>query len=209
MKDLLMLAMSAAIQHGNSDILAGVIEHVLPKGGISGDDMLQLLISGASRSHLPDIQAILTIPVNWTVDLGHRALMAVVSLAGPSQLEIAKELLVSLDGVALARDCVNHIGSDCASDCKLQHLHSFSPSPFDSAVIEGHYGVAELMAPYVDHTLGRPTALFHILQSPGPGDRVLYHIDFLAELGPENMRYICYPLYDRTVLQVVAMRNGE
>jgi len=204
---LLQQAMVTAIQLGNSDILSGIIEQILPSKGVSEQSVMEMLETAAQRSHLPDVQAILTIPFQWTVYQGFILLQTVITLAGPEQFSIVETLVGHMDSLGLARDIVNqNITDDCSPDCKLHYSHYFSPSLFSAAVICGQYEIANLIAPYTDHEKGFPTALYHVLNSPSR--RTLGHIEFLMNLGPEHRKYVCYPIYNRTVLQVVAKNSG-
>ena len=206
MEDLIQRTLISALIYGNSDVLADFSTLVLPAGGLSEQNLIQLLTIACKRSHISDIEAILTIPMKWTVRSGYKALLGAIILDGPEQLQIVETLVAHFDSLGLVEGVINNSPSGCKASCVVQHGHDFPTSLFATAIMAGHYNVAELIAPYLDHDSGYPTALYHILSSPGRN--VQGHIDFLLNLGPEHRRYICYPQYNRSVLQVVAMRNG-
>lgn len=205
-------ALLVALDVGNLAIFADIVERLLPEAGISIDAVVQLIRAAAVNLRHSEFRQILTIPTSWTISHGYGALGTLaLHMHGPKKvvLEISKALVRHLDDLRLLRDVVNYVppGTSCEPNCTQRHAHTFLPSLFWMWTNSGHYEIARLLTPYVDYNLGVPTALYHFLESP---DRnILDHVAFLMELGEPHRRYVCFPILNRTALQVVAKRNGK
>jgi len=206
-KEIVKESMAGALLCGSTDILSGIIEHIIPENGFDVQSVIDLLSAAALQSHLAEFEILTTVSTNWTVHYGHSLLSTIITLAGSSQYDIAESWIQYLDKIAIAKEVVNYSPSGCRPNCTRHSAHSFPPSLFASAVMNDCYEIAILLDPYVEHDTGFPTALYHVLSEPSP--KTLDHIGFLMDLSIEHGKYVCYPIYNRTALQVVTKGNGE
>ena len=205
---LTAMAVFSAVWGSNYDILEGIVKRILPKSNVERQLHADWLRAAAMCSHLADFELLASIPTRWTAHHGHFVFDAILKSTGPSQYEIAETWLAQLDNLGILKEAVNYIASGCTPKCKQPHYtHDFAPSLFASAVLEDCQDIARLIEPHIDHDMGAPTGLFHVLNDPST--KTLHRIDFLMNLGPEHRKYVCYPIYNRTALQVVAKENGE
>jgi hypothetical protein len=119
-----------------------------------------------------------------------------------------ERLLGHLDRIGDVKTAVNYLdpasfplGSD------LRQKHSFPLTPFENAIYQGNYAVAEALSPYVDDHRSRPTTLYQLLKSPGKD--ILKHIRFLLQLDLKHRRYICDPLTGQNVLHIAIVNHGK
>lgn len=201
--------MILASLNGNTDVLSRVSECLLPSVTLSNKSLVYVLTSAAVNGHLEDVKIVLSIPASWTLVDAHDILSTVVEVCpGPNQRAIVQVLLQCFEELDIVTDVVNLVPTGCEPNCSLHSGHSYHTSIFASAILNEHYDVATVLNDYVVHDNGYPNALYHVLNKPSA--KTLEHInELITNQGDAHWAYMCYPIYNRTALQVVAKENSK
>lgn len=206
--DQLSKVMILGALRSNTDVVSSIVECLLPRNNFDNKTLVYILTAAAFNGHEEDVKVILQIPAAWTIRDAHDILSTVVAQCpSASQYCIVEVLLQHFDATNIAQDAVNFLPTGCKPRCDLHSSHNYPPSLFASAILGDHYDIARLLSGYVVHDDGYPSALYHVLTRPSA--KTLDHINELIALGDEFWQYVCYPIYERTALQVVAKGNGK
>ncbi|MCJ1316221.1 hypothetical protein MMC15_001542 [Xylographa vitiligo] len=178
---------------GAVDIFQAVLDNDIVKSLDSTNESARLLRQAAYWSQLEIFKRLLSITQPFSLEEAHRTLGVMIQYPGPSQLEIIKVLLVRLDSENLTVAVVNYCPPNwCSSSCEEQHAHKYYPSQFWSAIDEGVYEVAKLLAPHARENDGAQASTMFQVLSKASGD-IFSQVLFLMRLGTHFAPLLCYP----------------